>query len=284
MFQCPTGSRRLALALSFISLLFATGCALKTRKPLTPAARSQLRASRIIVAYPRSAPEEYALARALGGDLARELAPLGWFGDDPVEVHTVDDAATMKWIAWTVRTDSTAPVLIARLEFGSNVFSGLMLTAAVSIFSGEWRWREGENGQKVKSSDLQYWNLLSTGRPISTRPVISQPDALPFEDDAATRQALQDALVELARMIAFDLQQESDQYSPQGDAERVSLDAQVFTNGTRSLLWYVPSPSPRPSILEADPPVTVEGYTVRREAGRRWVRLPSGELRSVGPR
>lgn len=193
---------------------------------------------------------------ALGAALTRELAQLEWLEGNTVEMippRTSSDPRTVLKRAWESGADV---VLLVEVEYGlTPSFGALVVTAKVGLAS-----RTEPKARPV----VLYSNVFSASASLVAGPA-GQPSlqdaARQWEEHSAQvmRNALDGAIADLGRMIAWDLEQGA----PPGGS-----------------YWGPPGARQERGVtLEGHP--TMSGYVVRVEHGRAWLRLPSGELCSV---
>ena len=224
----------------------------------------------------RNALVGYEPGNALGAALTRELAPIPWLKRNTVEVRQLPDSKAA--VADLVKASNTDVVLLVQTDYRlTPQFDAMMITAKVSMLAA----KPAAPAQAQPAGDVEpgsqpdgpkpiYFNTVSTSAPLSgfTAEKTTMAEAAQLwanNGGQNARRALNGGIAELARMIAFDLAQGG---PPNATDPTATYDeppgAKVLTTvgkyGTGS----------------------ANGFVVREENGRSWLRLRSGELSSVG--
>lgn len=212
----------------------------------------------------RDALVSYDAAAALGAALNRELRPVPWLKRNVVETRALPD--TKAAVAELLKKGGADMLLLVQTDYRlAPDFGALVVTAKVSLLPRPApSTADAEEGGEPPAPAPVYFNTLTTSTLL---PGFKKGMSL---DDAArlwaanggqgARRALDGGLGDVARMIAFDLQQgppEKSAYEPPAEAKTVEVSANYASGNA-------------------------QGYVVRTDGGRSWVRLRSGELSSVG--
>jgi hypothetical protein len=226
--------------------------------------------SRVKTAEAAAAPVRDALVGyepgvVLKAVLSRELAPLKWLKGNTVEVRQLADSP--KAVAELVKQSGKDVVLLVQTDYRlTPSFGGLVITAKVSLLpppvpsSGE-----SEQAGEPATPKAIYFNTLTTAAPLpgwTGQEIALEVAAKLWAENGGqkARRALDGGMADLARMIVFDLEQAGNgdgHYKGPPDAKQMKATGKYGSE-------------------------TVTGFVVRQENGHSWVRLPSGELNSVG--
>jgi hypothetical protein len=203
---------------------------------------------------------------ALGAALTRELGPLNWLKGNSVEVMQLGDSSPNA-VAGLVKKSDRDALLLALCEYRlTPSFRTIVMTANVALYPRPApHSSDGAAQAEDEATRPLYFNEITASVTLPGKAVAKltkdQAAKLWAENDGRrARRAIDVAIVELARMIAFDLDQPpSESYAPPEGAKKMKV------LGKDELKVHV-----------------VTGYVVRQENGRPWVRLRSGELKSAG--
>jgi hypothetical protein len=225
---------------------------------------SQVKTVEASVVPVRNALIGYDPGLALGARLTRELGPLKWLKGNSVEVVQLGDSSPAA-VADLVKKSDKDAVLLALCEYRLvPSFRTIVMTAKVSLRPRPApRSADGAAQAEDAPPDVLYFNQITASVTLPPKAKLTRDQAAKQwaeNDGRRARRALDVAIAELARMIAFDLdQQPSKSYDPPEGAKKMKV------LGKDELKTHI-----------------VTGYVVRQENGRSWVRLRSGELKSVG--
>lgn len=193
----------------------------------------------------------YDLSAAVNAALFKQLAPLAWLKGNTVEVHQIADPASPQELTNLVKKSGADEVLLVQFDCVlTPALEALVVTAKVSLLSSRV-------GTVREGPARLYFNTLSTSVSfLGWRLAMAREEALALwaaGGSQSARRALDDSIEEIGRMIAFDLQEDSEGPS---DA------------------WLMKG-------LDDDGSETNLGRIVHKNGDRNWIRLSTGELYSV---
>jgi len=214
----------------------------------------------------RQALAAYDVAGQFGNSLSMALGSRPWLGTLAVEARALPDPAQAPNLALE-RPVEQAMVVDTDYCMTTNL-DGLRVNARVSLFDAVAARRDTTPPESARYyNELSTTSFLSHMRPNEPVSADTWGNLWIANNGQLLRRALDASLVELAQMIAFDLEQPK------------SADGKFYPapEGSRTALAY------RTPTEDADTEERVEGYVVNARGPRLWVRMIGGELVSVGP-
>ena len=214
----------------------------------------------------RNALVGYDLGQDFSDALRAELAKIDWLKNVSVDTrHLPNNKALTAW----VKDANTDVVLVADTDYRLTPdFDAITLRVVVSLHAHAPALAKNAI-EKDYLPPVLYFNVFATTIPL---PVAIAKGKL---DECATfwaadggklaREALGQAIPELAKMLAFDLQQPGTQ------------DNALYKAPPGADKWAVLVPA-TPGVPQQ---LMMEGYVVHQEGSRVWVRLPGGQLVST---
>jgi hypothetical protein len=202
--------------------------------------------------------------------LEREVLPIAVLHASKIEVQQLPDAKDA--IAALVAGTKEDALFLLQTDYRlSPTFDRMVITAKASLIPARLPPTEADKAAAAEGEGPKplYANtfVTSTALPgfVAGKTTMSEAAALWAADQGgAARSALDGGMSELARMIAFDVQQ----VGPAGKAEPPkSYDAPPDAKALTSV-----GPMASGSLT---------GFAVRQEKGRAWLRVASGELAAV---
>ncbi len=212
----------------------------------------------------RDALVTYDPSAAIGAALSRELRPIAWLKRNSIETRSV--AGNKSAVAELVKKSGADMLLLVQTDYRlTPEFDALVVTAKVSLFPlTAPPPADAEEGGEPPAPAPVYFNTLTASTLLSGfqkgMPLDAAARLWAANGGQGARRALDGGLGEVARLVAFDLQQgapEKAAYEPPAEAKTVEVPAKYASGNA-------------------------QGYVVRTEGGRFWVRLRSGELNSAG--
>jgi hypothetical protein len=210
----------------------------------------------------------YNLGEVLNASLKAQLAPRDWLKAGTFNIQQVPTLASLN--DWIKNAEGDSLLLINTQYRFSPKFDAITVSARVSLHP-----KQGPLTAQTKVHQnlppLVYFNAFSATFRMSDWPA-EAPDAeaavkLWAEDGGKRARAALDAgAEEIARMLAFDLEQP-------GTVGGALYEAAA---GSPKYDGAVPLPGASTALI-------VSGHKVHTENNRTWLRCPTGELASVGP-
>ena len=203
----------------------------------------------------RNALVTHETAAMLRNAIAKEVVGVRFLGNGPVELRTVQDADAARAL---VATGDHCVLLVAAEQFLTPSFDAVVVAADVWLLPTQIPEETSPYDAALYKNTFLVPTYLPSGQ--NRGDLKENASAWAAEGGARARAALENGLADLARLVAFDLAQgpptNGRSYGPHQSAERRSVR------------------SPRNAEK-------IEGFVVRVDHGRAWVRVPSGVLYSI---